>query len=71
MSKRIAVESRIVEFFTNAPFERADVVFSIVSPIIKLRRYAETVPAAVGPEKPRRKPRKKRQAELPLAEVAS
>lgn len=73
MSKpRISDESRIVHFFTTAPFAKVDVVFNIIAPIVKQRRAQEPELMPLGAEssKPRRK-RRSKQPSLPLAEVAS
>ena len=72
MSKRIAIESRIVDFFTNAPIAKVEVVFNIIAPVVKQRRASEITSDAPIHDRPKRKPRKKRQPELPLGqEVAS
>lgn len=42
MSKRISIESRVVEFFETAPLPTADAIFGVVAAKMKARRATIT-----------------------------
>ena len=46
MSNKASFESRIMDFFTNASYERVDITYGLIKEIFKRRKAAHTEEAA-------------------------
>ncbi len=76
MSNKASFESRIMDFFTNAPYERVDLTFGLVKEIFKRRKadHAEESTRvgqiAQHPAPPRVKRKRRTKAQIAADEAA-